>query len=107
MAQLALPTQGGKDGKMRFQDNGNGYAMWLSANDTYRWAHRPGQRWPCSELSGNRCAIVVDRNGICDFTMNGRSADVPGDELDAIVADHLPDSHKGFWPVWGARNDGY
>jgi hypothetical protein len=80
--------------------NPTGYVMKLSANDTYNWANRDGARWPCSDLSGNRCLVVVDSNGLLDFTLNGKDGDCNGDELDAIVADHLPKSLGHLWPVW-------
>jgi hypothetical protein len=77
-----------------------GYALWLSASDTYNWAHRPGSSWPCSQLSDNRCLVVCDDNGLCDFTLNGRDGDIDGNELDACVADHLPADCRHLWPVW-------
>jgi hypothetical protein len=85
---------------MRKRIDDNGFTLWLSKNDTYDWAHRSGESWPCSDLSGKRCRIDFDSNGLCDFTVNGRDgADVPSDELSAIVADHiwshLPDGHPG------------
>ena len=89
---------------MRIQrNNQSGYVIWLSAHDTYEWAHRPGEYWPCSTLSNKRCMIDVDSNGLCDMTVNGRDVtdDINGDELDAIVADHLPKDLHHFWPVWG------
>lgn len=86
--------------KIRIDENAKGYTLWLSANDTYRWANRPGSSWPCSDCSGERLAIVVDSNGLCDFTMNGRSADIDGTELEAIVSDHIPPSVRHLWPTW-------
>lgn len=81
-----------------------GYRLWLSANDTYRWAFRPGHRWPCSEAAGNRLFVGVDRNGLCEFALNGRDdADVDGTELEAIVSDHVPAECRHLWPVWGAK----
>lgn len=91
---------------MRIQKHENGYAMWLSARDTYDWAHKPGATWPCSTLSNKRCLVVVDTNGLCDFTVNGRdvyerdASDIDGTELDAIVSDHLPDDMRQYWPTW-------
>lgn len=81
--------------------NPTGYVMKLSARDTYNWAHREGARWPCSDLSGNRCVVVVDSNGLLDFTLNGRDGDCSGDELNAIVSDHLPKILRHLWPAWG------
>jgi hypothetical protein len=77
-----------------------GYAMWLNAWETYLWATRPHAAWPCSQARSNRLMIQVDSNGLCDFTVNGKDADMDGNELDAIVSDHLPDDCKHLWPVW-------
>ena len=77
------------------------YALWLSASDTYQWANRSGARWPCSAASGNRLALRVDENGLCELLVNGRDdADIGSDELSAIVADHLPRDLRHLWPVW-------
>lgn len=75
---------------MRFQDSGSGFALWLSARETYAWAHRTGSSWPCSFLEGRRLFVGFDRNGLCDLTIDGGRGDqdCPGDELSAIVADH-------------------
>lgn len=74
--------------KARIYDKG--FALWLSARDTYEWARRPGSAWPCSELSGHRLWVEFDDNGLVDFTVDGREGfDVPGDELSAIVSDFI------------------
>jgi hypothetical protein len=82
-----------------------GYTLWLSANDTYNWAHKPGAAWPCSALSGKRFVACVDSNGLCDFIVNGRSDfdEVSGDELSACIADHLPADLRHLWPVWASN----
>lgn len=79
-----------------------GYTLWISANDTYNWAHRPGAAWPCSTLSDRRACVVVDSNGLVDLTINGRTApdSIDGNELDAIVSDHIPQDCKHLWPTW-------
>ena len=74
--------------------------MWLTANDTHKWAHRAGNAWPCSQLSGKRVFVIVDENGLLDFTLNGKPADVDGNELSACIADHLPAKLRQFWPCW-------
>ena len=35
--------------------------LWLSVNDTYDWAHKPGAAWPCSKLSGKRVYIEIEK----------------------------------------------
>lgn len=78
-----------------------GYTMWLAAHETYNWAHRAGASWPCSTTSNRRLCVVVDTNGLCDLTVNGRdNGNVDATEIDTIVADHLPDECKHLWPTW-------
>lgn len=80
-----------------------GYRLCLSARDTTVWATRPNRNWPCSTLRGSRFTVSVDQNGVYDLTVNGRDAgDIDGNELDAIVADHLPADCQHLWPVWKA-----
>lgn len=76
------------------------YTIWLSANDTHAWAHRY-ESWPCSQLSGHRCTVSVDLNGLYDFTFDGKhNIDIDATELSAIVEDHLPSDCKHLWPCW-------
>ena len=74
---------------MRIQIHETSVNLWLSANDTYNWAHKPQASWPCSQLSDNRVFAAFDRNGLCDFTLDGKSADVDATELSACCADYL------------------
>ena len=81
--------------------------LWASARDTYEWASRPGASWPCSALAGKRFAATFDRNGLADFTLNGRHPEVvwmlEGNELSCCAADLLkasgkvPDSHPAYY----------
>lgn len=78
-----------------------GYTIWLSADDTEAWAHKPTAYWPCSAYSGKRLAVCVDSNGLCDLAVNGRDdSDGDGDELAAMVGDHLPKEYRHLWPTW-------
>ena len=61
--------------------------IWLSARDTYEWAHRPGESWPCSTLSGHRIMAEISHDDLVDFTMDGKYGDCDGVELDAILED--------------------
>ena len=87
---------------MQFKNTGeNSYVLKLSADNTWQWARRPGESWPCSTLAGKPVAVQVDSNGLCDLWGKGLDTDdVDGNELDAIVADHLPESHRHLWPTW-------
>jgi hypothetical protein len=75
--------------------------LWLSANDTYNWAHRTGNAWPGSDLSGRRLFAEFDGNGLCDLAIDGRSdVDVDVNELNACTSDHLarklPNDHPAY-----------
>ena len=82
---------------MRTHISENGFSLWLSANDTYNWAHKAEAAWPCSELSGHRVVVQFDSNGLCDLAIDGRDGDCDCTELSAIVADFmrgkLPKTH--------------
>jgi len=80
---------------MRTQVFDTAVKLWLSANDTYCWAHQPGERWPCSELSGKRLFVEYDWGGLVDLAINGRIGDCSNHELTAIVSDHL----RGRLPI--------
>ena len=85
---------------MRIKKHDDGYSIWLSANDTYNWANKSDRSWPCSVLADNRFFASVDKNGLCDFTLNGKMACVDDNELVACITDHLPDDLKRYWPCW-------
>lgn len=85
---------------MRIKVHDSGYQLWLSARDTYDWAHKAGNSWPCSTVSDYRLFVDVDINGLCVLTVDGGGADIDSDELEAIVADHLPTKAKQHWPTW-------
>lgn len=81
---------------MRKQQDQHGSKLWLSASDTYSWAHKPGAAWPCSFLSGRRLFAEFDSRGdLVDLSIDGGRGDqdCPSHELDAIVADYLGDEH--------------
>lgn len=77
---------------MRIEQSEYGTKMWASTNDTYDWAERPGNRWPCSTIRGRSLFIEHDRNGdLVDLVINGGkgSQDVDGHELNAFIEDAL------------------
>ena len=78
------------------------YMLNLSADETEKWATRPGSVWPCSTLRGHRFWLHVDQNGLCDITIDGKcnTDNIDGNELAACVGDHLPDNCKHLWPCW-------
>lgn len=94
---------------MKFEDSGTAVTVWLSATDTYEWARRPGEAWPCSELAGRRIRADFDSNGLLDLTIDGRPPGdrlyIPVDEFNALIADHLknklPEDHPCYFVVVG------
>lgn len=81
---------------MRTQAHEHGSTVWVSADDTHRWAHKPGANWPCSTLSGKRFVACFDARGnLVDFSVNGRSDHgfVDAYELDAILKDLIGSAH--------------
>lgn len=76
---------------MRAMHGDWGTKLWVSANETYEWAHRPGAAWPCSTLSNRRLFVEFDAQGnLVDLAINGRSdADCDGNELSALTSDFL------------------
>ena len=97
---------------MRLRDDGTGFVLWASADDTHHWARKPGAAWPCSTLSGHRFMAVFDTNGLLDLTVDGRDApdDIDGHELSAIVADlageKLPKDHPCWFVAVGQFQEG-
>ena len=91
---------------MKIQISNNNVKLWLSAHETYKWAHRPGASWPCSELSGKRLFAEFDANGLADYRVNGRdSVDISADEFNAITSDFLrpklQENHPCYFVVVG------
>ena len=91
---------------MRITHDGNSVRLWLSANDTYGWAHKPGASWPCSFLAGKRLRADFDSNGLVDYAVNGRYAEgMAADEFNAITSDfmrdRLPKEHPCYFVAVG------
>jgi len=78
----------------------SGFKLWLSAADTYDWAHdlglTPHGSWPCSTASGHALFVEFDSNGLLDMDVDGGRTrhEVDGHELTALVTDFM----KGFLP---------
>lgn len=83
---------------MRKQTTPHGYTkLWLSANDTYNWAHKASAAWPCSFLSDKRLFAEFEPNGdLVELAVNGGKGDqdCPADEFNAIVEDFIGSSHS-------------
>jgi hypothetical protein len=96
---------------MRIQDDGDSFALWVSADDTYNWANRINNAWPCSTLSGHRFACCFDRTGLVEFTLDGKQfADVDANEFNACVSDlltgKLPEDHPCYFVAIGQFKGG-
>jgi len=80
---------------MRVSRGDFGTKLWLSARDTYDWAHRPGASWPCSELSGRPMFAEFDLSGdlvdVSTGSMGTADPLCPADEFNAITSDFLRD----------------
>lgn len=66
--------------------------VWLTANDTYNWATRPGESWLCSFLRSRRVFAEFDGNGdLINLAIDGGRGDqdCPGDEFSACLSDHI------------------
>ncbi len=75
---------------MRIMKTDNSVKLWLSATDTYNWAHRSGDSWPCSQLSGRRVFAEFENNGdLVDMAIDGKSKDCDATEFNAITSDFI------------------
>ena len=66
--------------------------LWLSAKDTYNWAHRTGAAWPCSFLADKSLLAEFAPNGdLVELAINYGQGDqdCPGVEFTAITDDFL------------------
>lgn len=91
---------------MRILIHESSVKLWLSARDTYEWAHRSGSSWPCSQLSDHRLFVEFDRNGLVDLSVdNGNSGCSDANELNAITSDFLaqklPKAHPCYFVAVG------
>ncbi len=69
-----------------------GVVVYVSARETYAWAHRPNCRWPCSTLAGKRFMFELDSRGnVVDYHVNGRyNESVDTTEFHAMMKDFTP-----------------
>ena len=76
---------------MRIVKTFNGRKIWASKRDTYKWAHRSGNSWPCSTISGKSLFIETDKGDLIDLTVNGKqdTGFIDGWELNAFINDIL------------------
>ena len=65
--------------------------LWLTAQDTYTWANRPGALWPCSTLAGKTLYAEFDGPDLVAMSVDDGHGDqdIPADEFNAITSDFL------------------
>ena len=85
---------------MRIKVLESSVSVWVAATETYAWARRPGESWPCSTLSGHRVFAEFDENGLLDMTVDGRYRDCDGSEFNAMMSDCLKNRIPENHPVW-------
>ena len=79
---------------MRTQKYDKTVKVWISANETYDWAHKSGASWPCSTLSDKRIFAKFDNGDLVDIAINGKDGvEVDGNEFNAIIEDFLGSIH--------------
>lgn len=76
---------------MRAKQTQYGTKLWISARETYAWAHKVGASWPCSQLADHRLFVEFDARGdLVDMAVDGDSNfDIDSTEFNAITSDFL------------------
>ena len=76
---------------MKIEKQGDTAKLWLTAEDTYQWARKPGAAWPCSYLSGKTLFAEFYKGDVMDCTIDGEYGYVgmPADEFYAITSDFI------------------
>ena len=75
---------------MRIKRYNGTVKIWASSTDTYIWAHRPGNSWPCSTLSGKRLYAEFYHGDLVDYAINGKhGVNLDDTEFNAITEDAL------------------
>jgi len=72
---------------MRIQEHWGNTTIYLSERDTFDWAHKDGAAWPCSECSGHKLRIELERGDLIGFAIDGKDGDMNAAELSAIIND--------------------
>jgi len=63
-----------------------GDRLTADAWQSWEWAHRPRNRWPCSTLADRRVSAALDHGDLVDVRA---PADIDGYELEAWIEDVL------------------
>lgn len=78
---------------MKIEREGNStIKLWLDAEDTWQWARRPGDLWPCSYIAGKTLYAEFSNGDLVDYALDGSSDEalnVSSDEFIAITSDFI------------------
>lgn len=80
-------------------DEVNGFDLTLTAEETRKWANTKPY-WPCSDLAGHKVKVEYDATGLVGLKIDGKydhEFEVMGNELDALVDDHIEGEVGAFW----------
>lgn len=68
------------------------FSLFLNELETYKWANRPYNKWPLSQISNHSLMVEFDQNGLVDLKIDNeyKDNDLSNNELNAIIWDHLP-----------------
>lgn len=79
---------------MRIQEYKGTIKLWLSAKNTYDWANRVDESWPCFQLAGKRLFAEFAPNGdLVDIAIDGQIGDCDPNEFCAITSDFIRTRH--------------
>ena len=74
---------------MKIEKKGDWIKIWATEEDTMKWANRPLNSWPCSELSGNALFVELHRGDLVDLELNSGDCVISATELNAFIEDAL------------------
>lgn len=62
---------------MKIKKTKNTTQIWISSNETFRWARRPNAQWPCSTLADRRVFVeLASNNDIINIKINGKNSSI-------------------------------
>lgn len=84
---------------MKLKDRHTSFTVWISSDDTQKWANTPGATWLCSTLEGKSILATYDTYGLVDLAIDGHP---PPDGYDLgefreliadLLSEYLPVGH--------------
>lgn len=73
---------------MKIKKTKNTTQVWISSNETFKWARRPNAQWPCSTLADRRIFVELASNGdLVDIKINGKNPknNIDSHELNSLL----------------------